>query len=63
MLKKLIICIEHFGSTAVPGLAAKPVIDLLVECIPSQAKQVAVSQLKHLVIVIGLIILTGGCSL
>jgi len=27
---KLIICIEHFGSTAVPGLAAKPVIDLLV---------------------------------
>jgi len=23
--------IEHFGSTAVPGLAAKPVIDLLVE--------------------------------
>lgn len=23
--------IEHFGSTAVPGLAAKPIIDLLVE--------------------------------
>jgi GrpB-like predicted nucleotidyltransferase (UPF0157 family) len=23
--------IEHFGSTAVPGLAAKPVVDLLVE--------------------------------
>lgn len=23
--------IEHFGSTAVPGLAAKPVIDMLVE--------------------------------
>lgn len=27
----LIRRIEHFGSTAVPGLAAKPVIDLLVE--------------------------------
>ena len=27
----LIHRIEHFGSTAVPGLAAKPIIDLLVE--------------------------------
>jgi GrpB-like predicted nucleotidyltransferase (UPF0157 family) len=27
----LIRRIEHFGSTAVPGLAAKPIIDLLVE--------------------------------
>ncbi len=26
-----IVRIEHFGSTAVPGLAAKPVIDMLVE--------------------------------
>jgi GrpB-like predicted nucleotidyltransferase (UPF0157 family) len=26
----LIRCIEHFGSTAVPGLPAKPVVDLLV---------------------------------
>ena len=26
----LITRIEHFGSTAVPGLAAKPIIDLLV---------------------------------
>ena len=23
--------IEHFGSTAVPGLAAKPIVDVLVE--------------------------------
>jgi GrpB-like predicted nucleotidyltransferase (UPF0157 family) len=27
----LVVRIEHFGSTAVPGLAAKPIIDLLVE--------------------------------
>ncbi|MCI0391514.1 MAG: GrpB family protein [Acidobacteria bacterium] len=27
----LITRIEHFGSTAVPGLAAKPVVDILVE--------------------------------
>lgn len=29
--ENLIVRIEHFGSTAVPGLAAKPVIDMLVE--------------------------------
>lgn len=29
--KQLIKRIEHFGSTAVPGLSAKPVIDILVE--------------------------------
>jgi len=28
---QLIRRIEHFGSTAVPGLAAKPIIDMLVE--------------------------------
>jgi GrpB-like predicted nucleotidyltransferase (UPF0157 family) len=28
---ELILRIEHFGSTAVPGLPAKPVIDILVE--------------------------------
>ncbi|MEM7385886.1 MAG: GrpB family protein [Verrucomicrobiota bacterium] len=27
----LIVRIEHFGSTAVPGLTAKPVIDMLIE--------------------------------
>ena len=26
----LVITVEHFGSTAVPGLSAKPIIDLLV---------------------------------
>lgn len=29
--RHLVKRIEHFGSTAVPGLAAKPVIDMLVE--------------------------------
>jgi len=29
--KTLIGHIEHFGSTAVPGLAAKPIVDMLVE--------------------------------
>jgi GrpB-like predicted nucleotidyltransferase (UPF0157 family) len=29
--RQLLGRIEHFGSTAVPGLAAKPVVDLLVE--------------------------------
>jgi GrpB-like predicted nucleotidyltransferase (UPF0157 family) len=29
--RELIGRIEHFGSTAVPGLAAKPIVDLLVE--------------------------------
>ncbi len=26
----LVIAVEHFGSTAIPGLSAKPVVDLLV---------------------------------
>ena len=34
--KSLIIRIEHFGSTAVPGLAAKSVIDILVEVSSSE---------------------------
>ena len=29
--ESVVIRIEHFGSTAVPGLAAKPVIDVLVQ--------------------------------
>lgn len=29
--EQLVKRIEHFGSTAVPGLAAKPIIDILVE--------------------------------
>ena len=26
----LVVAVEHFGSTSVPGLSAKPIIDLLV---------------------------------
>ena len=45
----LVTRIEHFGSTAVPGLAAKPIIDLLVEVRSlTEAKQVAISQLETL---------------
>lgn len=35
----LIKRIEHFGSTAVPGLAAKPVVDMLVEVTSLQRTQ------------------------
>jgi len=31
--------IEHFGSTAIPGLAAKPIVDILVEVTDLQATQ------------------------
>jgi len=34
--------IEHFGSTAVPGLAAKPVIDVLVEVTDLEATKLRV---------------------
>ncbi len=30
VLGSMVLTIEHVGSTAVPGLAAKPIIDLLV---------------------------------
>lgn len=34
---ELVRRIEHFGSTAVPGLAAKPIVDILVEVTDLQA--------------------------
>lgn len=47
--KNLVTRIEHFGSTAVPGLAAKPIVDLLVGVRSlEEAKQVAVIQLETL---------------
>jgi GrpB-like predicted nucleotidyltransferase (UPF0157 family) len=45
----LITRIEHFGSTAVPGLAAKPIIDLLVGVHSLvQAQEIVISQLQTL---------------
>jgi GrpB-like predicted nucleotidyltransferase (UPF0157 family) len=35
--RELLGRVEHFGSTAVPGLAAKPVVDMLVEVTDLQA--------------------------
>jgi GrpB-like predicted nucleotidyltransferase (UPF0157 family) len=29
--QNLVVRVEHFGSTAVPGLAAKPIVDMLIE--------------------------------
>lgn len=47
--RDLVTRIEHFGSTAVPGLAAKPIIDLLVGVHSlSTAKQAAVPPLESL---------------
>jgi GrpB-like predicted nucleotidyltransferase (UPF0157 family) len=45
----LVVGIDHVGSTAVPGLAAKPIIDLLVSVHSlATAKQIAVSPLEKL---------------
>lgn len=47
--KDLVFLIEHIGSTAVPGLAAKPIIDILVGVRSLvRAKQVAVFPLEEL---------------
>jgi GrpB-like predicted nucleotidyltransferase (UPF0157 family) len=39
----LIRRVEHFGSTAVPGLAAKPIVDMLVEVTDLQAARVRIA--------------------
>ena len=36
---------EHFGSTAVPGLAAKPIVDVLVEVTDLEATKVRIAPL------------------
>lgn len=47
--RDLVVRIDHIGSTAVPGLVAKPIIDLLVSVYSLiEAKQVAVSPLEEL---------------
>jgi len=35
--------VEHFGSTAVPGLAAKPIVDILVEVTDLQSTRVRIA--------------------
>jgi len=37
--------IEHFGSTAVPGLAAKPIVDMLVEVTDLEAVKLRIVQI------------------
>ena len=37
--------IEHFGSTAVPGLAAKPIVDMLVEVTDLEAARARIAPL------------------
>ena len=45
----LICAVEHFGSTAIPGLTAKPIIDILVAVRSlHEAREVAVSPLEAL---------------
>ena len=49
LTEDIVTRIEHFGSTAVPGLAAKPIIDLLVGVKSlAIAKQVAIEPLERL---------------
>ena len=48
-LGESIVAVEHFGSTAVPGLSAKPIIDLLVSVRSlAEAREQAVPALEAL---------------
>jgi GrpB-like predicted nucleotidyltransferase (UPF0157 family) len=47
--RDLVVRMDHIGSTAVPGLVAKPIIDVLVSVHSLiEAKQIAVSPLEEL---------------
>lgn len=45
----LVLGIEHFGSTAIPGLSAKPVIDILVAVTSvTYAREIAITPMSEL---------------
>jgi GrpB-like predicted nucleotidyltransferase (UPF0157 family) len=45
----LVVGLEHFGSTAIPGLAAKPIIDILVAVRSlAEARRTAIEPLQRL---------------
>lgn len=48
VLNGLVTSIEHVGSTAVPGLAAKPVIDIDVVLTSARDLQLVIPKLAHL---------------
>jgi GrpB-like predicted nucleotidyltransferase (UPF0157 family) len=43
--RDLVRRVQHFGSTAVPGLAAKPIVDILVEVTDLEATKVRIAPL------------------
>ncbi len=47
--EEMVVAVEHFGSTSVPGLSAKPVIDILIGVRSvAEAREQAVSALEAL---------------
>ena len=47
-LRSLAVAVHHIGSTSVPGMFAKPIIDILVEVSDSEALDRAVGNLERL---------------
>src|SRR5437870_3231621 len=43
--RDLVRRVEHFGSTAIPGMAAKPVIDMLVEVASLDLTKISIATL------------------
>ena len=48
VLQEKVILIEHVGSTSVPGLCAKPIIDILLEVENSADENQYVSKLESI---------------